>query len=119
MIHSGVITYWTTNSPSLLLGGVTYSSGVLTVPSDGIYYIYAQIYFDTARTGAKYVTIRVNGSTASHIYVEVHSTSYQDRNKYSGIVRQLRKGDGVDVYGRGYLYYMSPYHSYFGLWKIN
>ncbi|XP_062508271.1 uncharacterized protein LOC134184557 [Corticium candelabrum] len=34
---SGVITYWQTSSPSFLLGGITYSNGALTIPSDGSY----------------------------------------------------------------------------------
>jgi hypothetical protein len=35
-----VIRYWSTSSPSFLVGGITYNNGALTVPSDGIYYIY-------------------------------------------------------------------------------
>jgi hypothetical protein len=100
------------------MGGVTYSSGVLTVPSDGAYYIYAQIFFHPVHTGSNYVTIQVNGSRIVEIYFYMSSTSDDKRNKYSGFVRQLRKGDRVHLQGHGYRYYMDPVHSFFGLWKI-
>ena len=115
-LQSGVITLWT---PSLLLGGVTYSSGVLTIPSDGVYYVYMQIYFDPSSSGSNYVVdIRANGRQISRAY-SAYTASETRRTKFSGTLWQLRKGDRVDVYGYGRRYFMGSDYSFFGLWKIN
>ena len=111
----GVITYWSTSSPSFLVGGFTYSNGALTVPSNGIYYIYVQLHVNkSSGTVAPY--LRVNGGIVMYMYYQM---SGGERTKYSGNIRRLKKGDSVDVYGSGGQYYMYWPYSYFGMFKLN
>ncbi|XP_062507861.1 collagen alpha-1(X) chain-like [Corticium candelabrum] len=112
---SGVITYWSTSGSSFLVGGITYSNGALTVPSDGIYYIYVQLHVDKS-SGHASPYLRVNGGSVMYMYYQM---SGGDRTKYSGIIRSLKKGDSVDVYGNGFPYYMNFLYSYFGMFKLN
>ncbi|XP_062508772.1 ectodysplasin-A-like [Corticium candelabrum] len=112
---SGVITYWSTSSPSFLVGGITYSNGAFTVPSDGLYYIYIQLFIDMS-SGYAYPTLRVNRGIVMYMHYQM---SGGDRTKYSGIIRRLRKGDNVDVYGNGFSYFMHYRYSYFGIFKLN
>ena len=111
----GVITYWSTSSPSFLVGGITYSNGALTVPSDGLYYIYIQLRVDLS-SGYASPSLRVNGGTLMFMGYRLNGGS---RTKYSGIIQRLKKGDSVDVNGRGYTYNMYWPHSYFGMFKLN
>ena len=114
-VFLGVITYWSTSSPSFLVGGITYSNGALTVPSDGIYYIYIQLYV-AQTSGTVYPYLRVNGGRVMYMYYQMNGGH---RTKYSGNIRSLKKGDSVDVYGNGYQYYMYWPYSYFGMFKLN
>ena len=114
-VFLGVITYWSTSSPSFLVGGITYSNGALTVPSDGLYYIYIQL-FVSKSSGAANPSVQVNSGRVMYIHYQMSGGS---RTKYSGIVRRLKKGDRVDVYGNGYSYYMYWPYSYFGMFKLN
>ena len=114
-VFLGVITYWSTSSPSFLVGGITYSNGALTVPSDGIYYIYIQLYVgQTSGSASPY--LRVNGGRVMYMDYRMNGGP---RTKYSGIIRSLKKGDSVDVVGNGYTYYMYNPYSYFGMFKLN
>jgi hypothetical protein len=110
---SGVITYW---SPSFLLGGITYNNGALTVPADGIYYIYTHLYLNERSDGYIQPTIRVNGSTKLHLTNYFTSTGH--KSNHGALLQELRKGDLVDIYGGGYRHYMGPLHSVFGIFKI-
>ena len=114
-VFLGVITYWSTSGSSFLVGGITYSNGALTVPSDGIYYIYVQLHVDKS-SGHASPYLRVNGGSVMYMYYQM---SGGDRTKYSGIIRSLKKGDSVDVYGNGFPYYMNFLYSYFGMFKLN
>ena len=114
-VFLGVVKYWSTSSPSFLVGGITYSNGALTVPSDGIYYIYVQLRVNkSSGTAAPY--FRVNGGRVMWMYYRLNGG---DRTKYSGIIQSLKKGDSVDVYGNGYPYYMEYQNSFFGMFKLN
>jgi hypothetical protein len=110
---SGVITYW---SPSFLLGGITYNNGALTVPSDGIYYIYAHLYVTKRSNSYNTPTIRVNGS--NKLYMTSYYNSGQEKTKHGALLQQLRKGDLVHIFGGGYRHYMGAQHSAFGIFKI-
>ena len=114
-VFLGVITYWSTSSPSFLVGGITYSNGALTVPSDGIYYIYVQLRVYKSR-GIALPFLRVNGGLVMYMYYQMNDG---ERTKYSGIIQSLKKGDSVDVVGNGNPYYMHYQYSYFGMFKMN
>ena len=111
----GVITYWTTSSSSFLVGGITYSNGALTVPSDGLYYIYMQLRVEQS-SGSAYPYLRINGVTVMYMCYQL---SGGVRTKYSGITRSLKKGDSVDIKGNGGRYFMHWQNSYFGMFKMN
>ncbi|XP_062517784.1 lymphotoxin-alpha-like [Corticium candelabrum] len=114
---SGVITYWQTSSPSFLLGAITYSNGALTIPSDGVYYIYTQLHLDASSGYHILPYIRVNGNLVLYI-VSYHHHS-QNKTKHAGLLQQLKKGDSVDIYGGGYQHYMGSTYSVFGIYKID
>ena len=100
---------------SFLLGGITYNSGALTVPSDGIYYIYTHLYVH-AGSGYLQPTIRVNGN--NKLYLSSYHYGGGSKTKHGALLQQLRKGDRVHIYGGGYGHYMGPQQSAFGIFKI-
>ena len=110
-----MITYWSTSSPSFLLGGITYNNGALTVPSDGVYYIYTNLRVKRS-SGHAYPGIGVNGN------VKLYPTSYhahgEYKSKHGALLQQLREGDRVHIDGRGYQYYMGPKNAVFGMFKV-
>ena len=111
-----MITYWQTSSPSFLLGAITYSNGALTIPSDGVYYIYTHLWLND-NSGGIYPYIRVNGNRVLRI-VSYHYHS-EEKTKHAGLLQQLKKGDSVDIYGGGYRHFMGSTYSDFGIYKIN
>ena len=111
-----MITYWSTSSPSFLLGGITYSNGALTVPSDGIYYIYTHLWVGL-NSGPITPTIRVNGNIK--LYLKRYHTGSESESKHGALMQQLRKGDRVHIYGGGRQHYMAPQHTAFGIFKIH
>ena len=111
----GVITYWSTSSPSFLLGGITYNNGALTVPSDGVYYIYTHLCVKRS-SGYAYPGIGVNGN--SKLYLASYHAHGEQRSKHGALLQQLRKGDSVQIYGRGPQYYMEQRHAVFGMFKV-
>ena len=112
-----MITYWQTSSPSFLLGAITYSNGALTIPSDGVYYIYTHLYLKANIGGAIYPYIRVNGNRV--LYIASYHGNGEQKTKHAGLLQQLKKGDSVDIYGGGYEHYMGSTHSVFGIFKID
>ena len=112
-----MITYWQTSSPSFLLGAITYSNGALTIPSDGVYYIYTHLYVDANSGNYIQPYIRVNG----HLVLRIQSYHrYSEaKTKHAGLLQQLKKGDSVDIYGGRYRHYMGSTHSVFGIFKID
>ena len=112
-----MITYWQTSSPSFLLGAITYSNGALTIPSDGVYYIYAHLYLNDNNGNHTQTYIRVNGNGVLYIGSYHHHSKY--KSKHAGLLQQLKKGDSVDIYGGGSLHHMGSTISVFGILKID
>ena len=112
-----MITYWQTSSPSFLLGGITYSNGALTIPSDGVYYIYTQLYLDDQSGSYIIPYIRVNKKIV--LYIRSYHAHSEEKTKHAGLLQQLKKGDSVDIHGGGYRHYMGFAHSEFGIFKIH
>ncbi|XP_062508029.1 pulmonary surfactant-associated protein D-like [Corticium candelabrum] len=113
---SGVITYWQTSSPSFLLGGITYSNGALTIPSDGVYYIYTHLYLDDQSGSYIQPYIRVNGNRV--LRIQSYHAHSEEKTKHAGLLQQLRKADVIDIHGGGSYHYMGSTHSVFGIFKI-
>ena len=112
-----MITYWQTSSPSFLLGAITYSNGALTIPSDGVYYIYTHLYLDASSGSYIQPYIRVNGILA--LYISSYHHYSEVKTKHAGLLQQLKKGDSVDIYGGGYRHLMGSTESVFGIFKID
>ena len=112
-----MITYWHTSSPSFLLGAITYSNGALTIPSDGVYYIYTQLYLNAKNGNYIQPYIRVNGNLV--LYITSYHYHDESKSKHAGLLQQLKKGDSVDIYGGGYRHLMRSTRSVFGIFKIN
>ena len=112
-----MITYWQTSSPSFLLGAITYSNGALTIPSDGVYYIYTHLYVDDYSGDAIQPYIRVNGNLV--LYIRSYHHYSETKTKHGGLLQQLKKGDSVDIHGGGYRHLMAPTYSVFGIFKID
>ena len=112
-----MITYWKTSSPSFLLGAITYSNGALTIPSDGVYYIYTHLYVDAKSGNYIQPYIRVNDNVV--LYITSYHGNGRDKTKHAGVLQQLKKGDSVDIYGGGYRHYMASTRSVFGIFKID
>jgi hypothetical protein len=122
---SGLMTYWTTgNSLSVLAGGMTYSSGYITVPEDGLYYVYLllRVYYRSSSYYQSQVYITVNGNNVLYSYCDVYRygnerTDY--RSQYLGGVQALRNGDRLAVYTSGAMYYyLYTQYNYFGAFKL-
>ena len=111
-----MITYWQTSSPSFLLGGITYSNGALTIPSDGVYYIYTHLWLRGSNTIRPY--IRVNSNPVLYIS-SYHYAGNGDKTKHAGLLQQLKKGDSVDIHGGGHRHHMGSTRSDFGIYKID
>ena len=110
-----MITYWLTRSPSFLLGGITYNNGALTVPSDGVYYIYTNLRVKRS-SGHAFPGIGVNGDIK--LYLGSYHAHGEQRSKHGALLQQLRKGDRVQIYGRGPQYFMDRSHAVFGMFKV-
>ena len=113
-VFLGVITYWSTSSPSFLLGGITYNNGALTVPSDGVYYIYTHV--RVKHSSYTYPAIGVNGNYK--LYLASYHAHGEYRSKHGALLQQLRKGDSVQIYGNGRQYYMEQIRAVFGMFKV-
>jgi len=108
-----VLKDWdTSNTNSYLDGGMTYSEGELTVPTTGLYYIYAQIYF---RDTEGRIHVQVNDKL-----VILMEPSYKDKGPEetieSGGLFKLKAGDAIKLilhHGPATIY-MGTGHTYFG-----
>ena len=106
------ITDWDMeNGYSLLEGGMIYTDGHLKVPEDGVYYVYAQLYFHSGRV----LVIKNYEETLTMAnYPDVSEGS-----KYAGGAFRLEAGDTISLEAAiSVKLYMAPYHSYFGAFLL-
>ncbi|XP_062517463.1 collagen alpha-1(IX) chain-like [Corticium candelabrum] len=120
-----VITDWYTGSGQwhspILRSGMTYSNGYITVPKDGLYYIYAQMQLDPqSQQPWSGFYIYVNSKAINLVKQYYPSpTGHQLRTRYSGLLKMLRKGDRLhtEFYRRVYAY-MIPQETLFGAFRV-
>ncbi|CAH3145576.1 unnamed protein product [Pocillopora meandrina] len=107
------ITDWDMeNGYSLLEGGMIYADGHLKVPEDGVYYVYAQLYFHS--TGRVRVFKNYEEPLTMANYPDVSEGS-----KYAGGAFRLEAGDTISLEAATSVkLYMAPYHSYFGAFLL-
>ena len=97
---------------------MAYSNGYITVPEDGLYYIYAQLHFYPISSGTGiYFYIRINDSGVVRQYSSDHS-SYQAHEEHTGFMRFLLKGDRVSVYADGNRYAVGAPYGFIGVYKL-
>ena len=101
-----------------LRGGITYSNGILTVPQDGLYYVYTQLWF-RHNGGSNYgwFSIDVNGSGRAYSY---HYSNARFHTYYMGRLLKLQKGDRISIVMRsGNNYLLTDYeYSFFGTFRL-
>ena len=100
---------------------MTYSNGYITVPKDGLYYIYGKIYFDPqsgqARSG---FYIYLNSQYVEFTY-QYHPSANgnQDYTRYSGLLKMVSKGDRIYMKFVYTVYaYMYPPYAQFGVFRV-
>ena len=101
---------------------MTYSGGYITVPKDGLYYIYAQLHHDP-RSGQKWCGFRIywNNQIVDHVRAQNQSPNgNQQVSRYTGLMKILNKGDTLSVKVDGTCYfYMYYYYSQFGAFLVD
>ena len=107
------ITEWDMgNEYSLLEGGMIYADGHLKVPEDGVYYVYAQLYF---RSGGRVQVFKNYKGPLTML----HYPNVPDGSKYAGGAFRLKAGDTISLQvTMAVKLYMARYHSYFGAFLI-
>ena len=100
---------------------MTYSNGYITVPKDGLYYIYGKIYFDP-QSGQKNsgFYIYLNSQYVDRTFQYVASpNNFQDYTRYSGLLTMVSKGDRIYM---KFVYtvfaHMYPYYAHFGAFRV-
>ena len=109
-----MIRDWDVNNVhSRLQGGMKFNYGCLTVPKDGAYYVFAQVYF---RSGGR-VYIQKN---QKQVFTMVqHPYNVPEGPHYTGGVLHLKAGDVISLQTATLLkIFMASAHTYFGAFLI-
>ena len=121
----GIVTQWFESSGSvwspLLRGGMQYSNGSITVPNDGLYYVYAQMYY--RHSGSSYLNagfrMRVNGAGRAFAYRFTNDAN-DLHTHYLGRIIHLNKGDKLSLTFEYNSYYRFSYErAFFGAFLVN
>jgi hypothetical protein len=120
-----VVTQWYTNSGQwhspILRGGMSYSGGYITIPKDGLYYIYAQLHYQP-RSGHRYCGLRINlknrNINEANFEKQLPSGDKQG-SRYTGLLKILSKGDrlSVGIIGPCYFHFFNHF-SQFGAFRV-
>lgn len=100
---------------------MTYSGGYITVPRDGLYYIYTQQYFDP-QSGQTVCGFRIylNSQHIDIVYqVYPSPNNNHEGSRYSGLLKIVNKGDRLSVKFTHTCYYHNPaIHTLFGAFRL-
>ena len=126
-VSGTLVTDWYTGSGQwyspILRGGMTYSSGYITVPKDGVYYVYAQMYVDP-QSGQTWCGFYMYVNDSYYIqsiqhFREPSTSTTRDDLLYSGVLKMLNKGDRLSVKSIYTCYFlMSSSRSHFGAFLL-
>ncbi|XP_062523212.1 collagen alpha-1(X) chain-like [Corticium candelabrum] len=122
---SGTVTQWYKSSGTVwspfLRGGMQYSNDAITVPNDGLYYVYAQMYYyhpSSSHYNAGF-RIRVNGTGRAYAYW-YNNHSHDHHTHYMGRIIQLKKGDNLSItFENTCYYYFYSENTFFGAFLVN
>ena len=116
-----MLTSWNENHPnSHLVGGFEFIQGRLHVPVDGLYYVYAQLYFNSTPNDS-YNRVAVYADNQLILMIQKYLPLGPEETGFAGGVFQLKKGDVIYVKVIGdkpTKMWLGPSHSYFGAYKI-
>ena len=92
-----LVTCWTSNS-SEMTGGITYYNGYITVPMDGVYYVYAQLLYNPKLGhGHCGFSIYQNRDRIGSAYKNTGSSLLSSASQYTGITKIMMPGDKLSV----------------------
>ena len=101
---------------------MTYSGGYITVPKDGLYYIYAQLHYNP-QSGQTVCGFRIdwNNRVVDYAYAQNQSPNgNQQGSRYTGLMKILNKGDTLSVKLSGTCYYrFYSSFSQFGAFRVD
>ena len=77
---------------------MSYSNGYITVPVDGVYYVYAQLWYDAKlRQHKSGFYIYHNNDVIGQVHTQDDNPRSLDKTQYGGFTRSLSKGDRLSV----------------------
>ena len=126
LLGTGRVTQWYSGSGSsyspYIRGGMQYSNGIATVPRDGLYYVYVQMYFYSSSGSGSYkdaqFCVAINGSCQfiSYTYTQDYNDQYAP---YSGRSLLLKNKDQLSVRFQGTdYYYFGKQYAFFGAFLV-
>ena len=128
LVCSGsLVTQWRSTGSGvwyspILRGGMTYSGGYITVPKDGLYYIYAQLHHNP-QSGQTLCGFRIdwNNQAVDYVFAQNQSPNgNQQGSRYTGLMKILNKGDRLSVrLSNTCFFYMYSYYSQFGAFRVD
>ena len=123
--ESTIITPTSYIASLYLRGGMAYSNGIITVPQDGLYYVYAQVYLYYSRYDNEYneeFAIAVNGYETARSRRYDYYSYLTRQTYYMGRLLKLQNGDRisvVDQYGKNYHFnYNLKNSAFFGAFRL-
>ncbi|XP_062517806.1 uncharacterized protein LOC134193040 [Corticium candelabrum] len=121
-------TNWLTTSGSdfspILQGGMTYENGNITVPLDGVYYVYAQVYYAPQQRESDSncgMAIYVNNLQWIQVSGQHFSNGVRGLNtQYNGHAKRLTAGDKLILKASDFCtFYFGSIYNVFGAFLIN
>lgn len=102
---------------------MNYSDGYFRISTGGLYYIYAQLYFDTPGQSAPGFGFDVVVNNVSVAYASVYDENLSqehDVSQYAGAAWNLEAGDEVfvQIFDSNTHYYFDCFSSFFGLFQV-
>ncbi|XP_062520155.1 uncharacterized protein LOC134195163 [Corticium candelabrum] len=102
-LSSGTVTYWSTSTlpPGFLRGGTVYNNGYITVPRDGLYYVYSQFWYDrSSGSSQNYCSFYIKLNDSNNIGITRHyrqNPNGGDESQYTGVTVMLTANDRLSV----------------------
>ena len=101
-MNAGTVTYWSTSTspPGFLRGGTVYNNGYITVPRDGLYYVYSQFWYDRQSSSHYYCSFYIKLNDSNNIGITLHyrhNPNSGDESQYTGVTVMLTANDRLSV----------------------